>query len=58
LADASIQYQGTRSADPARRLLNTVKIRAATGWAPVISLDDGLRQCIDFWRKNQEGSPA
>lgn len=47
LGNISITYHGSRSADPARRLLNIDKIRKATGWVPKVSLTEGLRQCID-----------
>lgn len=49
-----INYQGQRSADPARRLLNTRKIQQATGWKPKISLDNGLRQCIQHQFKTNK----
>jgi dTDP-glucose 4,6-dehydratase len=42
----NIEYDGERSADPARRLLNTDKIRTRTGWAPKVTLEKGLDMCI------------
>lgn len=41
-----IEFQGRRSADPPRRLLNTIKIHEVTGWTPVVTLEEGLRQCV------------
>jgi nucleoside-diphosphate-sugar epimerase len=55
LEDVSVDYSGRRSADPPRRLLNTKKLCDMTGWAPKISLDEGLRQCIEFQRKRLKG---
>ena len=28
------------------------KLRRATGWAPAVSLDEGLRRAVDFYRAN------
>jgi len=44
--DMEIVYDGTRTADPQRRLLNTCKIRTRTIWSPKVSLDEGLDMCI------------
>jgi dTDP-glucose 4,6-dehydratase len=41
-----IIYEGERSADPARRLLNTEKINVRTSWTPKVTLDKGLDMCI------------
>lgn len=46
--EVDISFEGERTADPPRRLLNTKKIRKMTGWEPKISLDTGLDMCIDF----------
>jgi dTDP-glucose 4,6-dehydratase len=53
-----IIFRGNRSADPERRLLNTDKLRAVTGWAPKISLSQGLDMCIAFLRETAEGPCA
>jgi len=50
-----IIFNGKRSADPERRVLNTEKIRATTGWKPIISLSEGLDMCIDYI-KNEENN--
>jgi dTDP-glucose 4,6-dehydratase len=45
-----ISFEGYRSSDPERRILNTDKIRERTGWEPIITLSQGLDLCI----KDQE----
>jgi dTDP-glucose 4,6-dehydratase len=51
MPDVVIDFTGTRSADPRRRLLNLERIRERTGWSPKVGLDEGLRQCIEFRTK-------
>ena len=41
-----IEFSGYRKADPERRLLSTEKIRKRTDWKPVVSLNQGLDQCV------------
>lgn len=41
-----ILFEGYRSSDPERRILNTEKIRTRTDWTPIITLDKGLEMCI------------
>jgi len=43
-----IIFNGLRSADPQRRVLNTEKLRTATCWKPIVSLSEGLDMCIDY----------
>lgn len=56
LGDAVIEFQGERSADPPRRLLCTRKLSDATGWAPQVTLEEGLRQCVAAHRDRVERS--
>ena len=44
-----IEFRGYRESDPERRLLSTEKIRNRTGWKPVVNLDKGLSECIDYY---------
>ncbi len=44
--DPKIRFEGYRSADPERRILNTDKIRERTGWNPIVNLNEGLDMCI------------
>lgn len=47
ISNPPIYFEGSRASDPERRLLNTEKIRKKTGWAPRISLREGIRMCIE-----------
>jgi len=53
-----ITYHGERSADPARRFLNTDKITERTGWRPRVPLGDGLDQCLAYRRRAARATPA
>ena len=51
--EPDIRFCGQRTSDPPRRLLNTDKLREATGWEPKISLVEGLRGCIEVRRRRR-----
>jgi nucleoside-diphosphate-sugar epimerase len=53
--EPDIRFCGHRTSDPVRRLLNTDKLRKATGWQPRVSLLEGLRGCIEVRRRRREG---
>lgn len=42
-----IIFEGYRASDPERRVLNTDKIRSATGWEPHTVLSKGIEMCIE-----------
>ena len=44
-----IEFSGKRSSDPERRILSTKKIRAYTQWKPLVTLDEGIDECISFY---------
>ena len=46
IEDPQITFNGYRESDPVRRLLNTEKIKARTGWRPHITLDQGIEMCV------------
>lgn len=46
LPKPEIVFNGYRSSDPERRILNTEKIRTRTNWTPIITLDKGLEMCV------------
>lgn len=45
--DVEIEFQGRRTADPPRRLLNVSKIQKRAGWRAEVSLEQGLMECIE-----------
>lgn len=49
--DPVIEFKGYRESDPERRLLSTEKIRTRTSWKPVVTLDNGLDECIANYLK-------
>lgn len=46
IENPEIVFEGYRKSDPERRLLNTDKLRARTGWKPQVTLDKGLNLCV------------
>lgn len=46
IPEPKIEFKGSRSADPRRRLLSVDKIRTAVGWVPQVDLRSGLMDCI------------
>lgn len=51
ISDYTIEFEGYRKSDPERRVLNTDKIRSKTNWRPVVSLSEGIEQCVRELRK-------
>jgi len=49
-----IQFVGDRPAHDRRYGLSAAKIRKELGWAPTYSLDDGLKQTVNWYLENQE----
>lgn len=47
ITQPEIVFRGWRASDPERRLLNTEKIRVRTGWAPQVTLDQGVALCVE-----------
>ena len=48
IADPVIEFEGYRESDPERRLLSTKKIRERTGWKPVVNLDKGISEVVEY----------
>ena len=48
-----ITYVRDRPGHDTRYALNWKKIHDAIGWRPVISFEDGLRQTVEWYVKNQ-----
>ncbi len=49
----NIKFEGYRESDPERRLLSTEKIRKRTSWTPKVSLDVGLKECVENYTKEK-----
>jgi len=49
-----IQFVGDRPAHDRRYGLSAAKIRKELGWAPTYTLDDGLKQTVNWYLENQE----
>lgn len=47
IENPGITFKGYRESDPQRRMLDTGKISARTGWKPLITLDKGIGMCIE-----------
>lgn len=47
IKEPKIIFQGYRESDPERRLLNTDKISGRTSWRPRITLEEGVRMCVE-----------
>lgn len=46
IANPRITFKGYRASDPQRRILNTEKLRSKTNWKPTITLEQGIKMCI------------
>ena len=53
IAEPVITFVGHRDSDPERRILSSAKIRNRTGWKPVVTLDEGLQECVDNYSKEK-----
>ena len=52
--ESLLRYVADRPGHDRRYALNSGKIERELGWKPEISLDNGVRQTIEWYRKNQE----
>jgi dTDP-glucose 4,6-dehydratase len=53
--ESFISHVTDRPGHDRRYALNSEKIRSQLGWEPSISLEDGLRQTVEWYRKNATG---
>ena len=53
--ESLISHVTDRPGHDRRYALNSEKIRSQLGWEPSISLEDGLRQTVEWYRKNATG---
>ena len=47
IKEPKISFEGYRESDPERRILSTEKIRTKTAWAPKVTLEKGIEECIE-----------
>ena len=40
----------TRASEPPLLVADVSRLRDELGWRPRIALDDGLRECVNWWR--------
>jgi dTDP-glucose 4,6-dehydratase len=52
MPDSAIEYIPDRLGNDRRYSMNTSKIRSL-GWQPIMSLEEGLKETIDWYRSNQ-----
>jgi len=50
-SDARLEFQPLPEDDPKRRRPDIAKAKRVLGWEPVVPLDQGLRETIDYFRK-------
>ncbi len=48
-----ILFEGYRESDPVRRVLSARKLKERTGWEPRISLEEGIRMCVEYRRETE-----
>lgn len=54
IEEPKVIFEGYRESDPERRVLSSEKLRERTGWKPIITLEAGIRMCVEY-RKQAEG---
>jgi CDP-glucose 4,6-dehydratase len=56
--EPDIQGAGNPEGEIDRQYVDSTKLRELTGWRPEVSLDDGLRRTIDWYRTHPEARPG
>lgn len=51
IKNPEIVFDGYRESDPVRRVLNTEKIRSRTNWRPIVTLEQGIKECVEELNK-------
>jgi CDP-glucose 4,6-dehydratase len=47
-----VRGTGTPAGEITRQRVDSTKLRAMSGWAPQISLEEGLRRTVDWYREH------
>jgi GDP-4-dehydro-6-deoxy-D-mannose reductase len=56
---AELDPSRVRGGDPSRIALAAERFRQRTGWSPRVTLDESLRDTLDYWRSTiRQGAPA
>lgn len=62
LADSEVEPEirgrGLPHAEIDRQWVDATKLRALTGWEPAVTLEEGLRRTIEFYRRHPAAMPA
>jgi len=56
--EPDIRGQGVPAGEIARQFVDPGKLRDLTGWAPAVSLEEGLRRTVEWYRAHAEVLPA
>ncbi len=55
--EPDFQGDGNPDGEIDRQYVDSTKLRELTGWRPAVSLDDGLRRTLDWYRDHPEARP-
>ena len=52
-----VRGEGTPAGEITRQWVDSAKLRGATGWAPAVTLEEGLRRTVDWYRQYRAALP-
>jgi nucleoside-diphosphate-sugar epimerase len=53
----SVNHSRLRKRDPPRLCCDSTKLRSRTGWGPRVSIEQGLKMTVDWFRSNDSRWP-
>jgi len=56
--EPDFQGEGNPDGEIDRQFVDSTKLRELTGWRPAVSLEDGLRRTLEWYREHPEARPA